>query len=161
MLLAQFPRFGGVLDFSSGTNFRRIRVWQSGINVIADYPLTGLGLDQFLYAFRSKYILPDAWQEPDLSHPHNFLLDVWTRLGVLGVTVFAVLQVLFWRGIWRLYTRSAQQTTYWVVAVGCAGAMANLLAHGLVDNSIFVNDLAIVFALLLALSVSLHPQSEK
>jgi hypothetical protein len=31
--------------------------------------------------------------------------------------------------------------------------MANVLAHGLVDNSVYVNDLALVFALLLALAV--------
>jgi len=35
--------------------------------------------------------------------------------------------------------------------IGVSGAMVNVLAHGLVDNSYFVNDLAIVFMLLLAL----------
>ncbi len=149
--LARFPRFGGVLDFTSGTNFRRLRVWQSGWRVVQDHPVTGLGLDQFLYAFRSYYILPDAWQEPDLSHPHNFILDFWTRLGVLGIMLFLGLQALFWRNIVRLYQR--QQVPAWAraAAIGCAGAMANLLAHGLVDNSVFVNDLATIFLLLLAL----------
>jgi hypothetical protein len=31
------------------------------------------------------------------------------------------------------------------------GSMINLLSHGLVDNSVFVNDLAFVFMLLLGL----------
>ena len=31
------------------------------------------------------------------------------------------------------------------------GSMINLLAHGLVDNSVFVNDLAYVFVLLLGI----------
>ena len=35
------------------------------------------------------------------------------------------------------------------------GSMINLLAHGLVDNSVFVNDLAYVFMFLLALNANL------
>lgn len=148
--LSQFPRFGGVLDFSSGTNFRRLRVWQSGINIVRDHPITGLGLDQFLYAFRGQYILPDAWQEPDLSHPHNFILDFWTRLGVLGMMLFAALQVVFWQRVTALFSAptTPPQRLIWV---GVSGAMVNVLAHGLVDNSYFVNDLAIMFMVLLVL----------
>ena len=28
-------------------------------------------LRDFLYAYRGRYLLPEAWQEPSLSHPHN------------------------------------------------------------------------------------------
>ena len=36
-------RFAHVLDFSTGTNFFRIRVWQSAIEMIRDHPITGSG----------------------------------------------------------------------------------------------------------------------
>ncbi len=159
--LSRFPRFGGVLDFTTGTNFRRLRVWQSGINIVRDYPLTGLGLDQFLYAFRGHYILPDAWQEPNLSHPHNFILDFWIRLGALGMILFFALQVFFWRRISELMQQPPQPTQR-LILIGVSGAMVNVLAHGLVDNSYFVNDLAIVFMLLLALlqAISITPATE-
>jgi hypothetical protein len=39
--------------------------------------------------------------------------------------------------------------------VGMIGSMMNLLAHGLVDNSVFVNDLTYVFMLLLVLNANL------
>ena len=55
--------------------------------MIANHPLRGVGLDGFLYAYRSRYVLPSAWEEPNLSHPHNLLLDAWTRLGLAGVAV--------------------------------------------------------------------------
>jgi O-antigen ligase len=119
--------------------------------MIADRPLTGLGLDQFLYAFRSTYIRPDAWQEPNLSHPHNFLLDWWLRLGAAGALLFLWMQAQFWRGLMR--AAPPQNTWAFILKAGTAGAMVNLLAHGLVDNSVYVNDLALVFALLLALAV--------
>jgi hypothetical protein len=37
------------------------------------------------------------------------------------------------------------------LVVGAMGSMANTLAHGLVDNSVFVNDLSLVFVLLLGI----------
>ncbi len=155
-LALQSARFARLLDMTEGTNFYRLRVWQSALNVIRDRPLTGLGLDQFLYAFRGRYIFPDAWQEPDLSHPHNFLLDVWVRLGIAGPLVFIGLQVAFWRTVAPLVHRFSTTPLLQALVIGAMGSMANLLAHGLVDNSVFVNDLSIVFMLLLGLAASLN-----
>ncbi len=149
----QSARFSRVLDFSSGTNFFRLRVWQSALHVISDYPVTGLGLDQFLYAFRGHYIMPDAWQEPDLSHPHNILLDFWVRLGFAGVMLLLFFQTAFWRSAVHLYRQLQQNPDRFRFAllVGTMGSMVNLVAHGLIDNSIYVQDLSYVFVLLLAL----------
>jgi len=148
--LSQHPRFSRLLDFSSGTSFFRLRLWQSALQMIADHPLRGLGLDQFLYAYRGHYILPDAWQEPNLSHPHNIVLDFWTRLGIGGIVAISWLQIAFWRSAWRIY-RAADENLRKALIMGAMGSMAALLAHGLVDNSVFVPDLAYVFALLVAL----------
>ncbi|NWF68807.1 MAG: O-antigen ligase family protein [Chloroflexi bacterium] len=153
--LLQFERFARVFDFSQGTNFYRIRVWQSALNAIRDFPLTGLGLDQFLYAFRGHYIIPDAWQEPNLSHPHNFLLDWWVRLGVFGVLLFLWTQFVFWRLVRRLYRDFRHDRLFFALTVGLIGSMVNLLAHGLVDHSVYVPDLALVYALLLGLAAQL------
>lgn len=157
LMALQFERFARLLDFSAGTNFFRLRVWESSINILRDYPITGLGLDQFLYAFRSTYILPDAEAEPTLSHPHNFILDFWIRLSIFGMLLFLWLQYHFW-------TSAAQHLKHLrlnlhdplllAIQMGSMGSMINLLAHGLIDNSVFVNDLCYVFALLLALNAA-------
>jgi O-antigen ligase len=156
LLLFQSARFTRLLDMSSGTNFFRIRVWQSAINMIRDYPLTGIGLDQFLYAFRGQYIMPDAWQEPELSHPHNVFLDFWLRLGLLGLLNFLWVQVLFWCTFREIYEWfRGRDSLPFALAVGAAGSMANLLSHGMVDNSVFVQDLCYVYVLLLGLVMNL------
>ncbi|MEO8394329.1 MAG: O-antigen ligase family protein, partial [Chloroflexota bacterium] len=151
-LALRSERFAHVLDFSEGTNFFRIRVWTSALEMIHDHPITGLGLDQFLYAYRGRYILPDAWQEPNLSHPHNFFLDFWVRLGIFGVIIFLWMQVFFWKRAAQLYRSfKSRDPLMFALVVGIVGSMINLLAHGLVDNSVFVNDLSYVFVLLLGL----------
>lgn len=143
MLAAQMPRFERLLSLDEGTNFYRIRVWESAINAIEDHPVTGLGLDQFLYQFRGEYIIPDAWEEPNLSHPHNIILDFWTRLGLPGVIWFIGLLLVLAQKAWR-NRRSA-------IMVGVIGSFAGLLAHGMIDNSIYVLDLVIVFMLMLGI----------
>jgi O-antigen ligase len=156
IIALQSARFARLLDFTQGTNFYRIRVWQSALNIIKDHPITGLGLDQFLYAFRGHYIFPDAWQEPDLSHPHNFILDFWVRLGIAGVVVFLYIQFAFWRTILPVYRHFREtDSVYFALTVGTIGSMVNLLAHGMVDNSVYVLDLTYVFVLLLGSAVAL------
>ncbi|HXI18219.1 MAG TPA: O-antigen ligase domain-containing protein, partial [Chloroflexota bacterium] len=74
--------------------------------------------------------------EPNLSHPHNVLLDFWLRLGVLGVAALVISARTFLRqkpGS-GAYARAA--------GLGAAGAAVALLTHGLMDNSYFLIDLA-------------------
>lgn len=153
--VTQSERFARALDFTQGTNLYRIRVWQSTFQIIADHPITGLGLDQFLYTYRGHYIYPDAWQDPDLSHPHNFLLDFWVRLGIGGVVLFIVMQLSFWRGL-QHGLKAASNIWLRVLGIGTLGSMVNLLVHGLIDNSVYVIDLSFIFTLLLAMAVYLQ-----
>lgn len=149
-LVSRSSRFSRLLDFSQGTNFFRLRVWQSALDMIQDRPWTGFGLDQFLYAYRGVYLQPDAWQEPNLSHPHNIILDVWLRLGIFGIATLIAIQVWFWVNAVQLTARFRHNdTTAFALVAGAMGSMASLLSHGMVDNSLFVMDLAFVFTLLL------------
>lgn len=156
LIATQVPRFERLTDFSQGTNFYRLRVWDSAWHMIADEPITGIGLDQFLYEFRDVYMLPDAWEEPDLSHPHNILLDQWTRLGLVGVLMLLGMQIVFWCNVMRQYRTTSiddMPILVKIVVIGTIGSMANLITHGLVDNSIYVIDLAYIHALLLIVSI--------
>ena len=133
----------------SGTSLFRLSLWKSAIAMIRDHPLTGLGLDNFLYYY-PQYILPEALAEPNLSHPHNILLDFWTRLGIGGVLAITAFLAAFFRQGIRLYRRLPESDQRALV-LGLLGSMVNFLAHGLVDSAYFVVELALVFALTLGL----------
>ncbi len=154
-------RLANLLDFSSGTTFVRLRLWESAIAMLLDHPLTGIGLDQFLYQFGGTYLKPDAIWDRDLSHPHNFVLDFWTRLGLLGMIAFFVIQLLFWCIVLRLLPRFRDgDPLCFAMTLGLAGSMAALLGHGLIDNSVFVIDLAFIFMFQLAASARLSELAE-
>jgi O-antigen ligase len=141
-------RFRSLLDTSAGTGFFRLRLWQSAWAMLRDHPWLGVGLDNFLYQYRTRYILPDAWQEPNLSHPHNILLDFGTRLGLGGIAILLWMQLAFWRIAARLYRRLAVGEGRALV-LGLMASMVATLAHGLVDHSFFLVDLAFIFFLTL------------
>jgi O-antigen ligase len=147
--LLRVPRFASLLDLQSGSTFFRLELWRSSVQMIREHPWLGVGPGNFAGAYRTRYILPTAWAEPNLEHPHNIYLDHWTRLGILGLLAGGVVQVALWRARRRAMHRRPRRNT---LALGLAGSMAALLAHGLVDNTVFFTDLALTFFLMLALA---------
>lgn len=143
--LLQTPRFAGMFDLTRGTTGFRLALWHSTIGMIRDHPILGVGLDNFLYAYRTRYVLPTAWEEFNLSHPHNVIMDFGARLGLLGLAVYLWHQLRFWRRGLRL--RDLEDPEYRALGLGLLGSMANFWAHGLVDASYFVIDLALVYFL--------------
>lgn len=141
------PRFAPLLDTRGGTTFFRLQIWRSSWTMFREHPWLGVGLDNFLYHYRSRCILPAAWQEPDISQAHNVLLNHATRLGIAGLAVGVWLQVAFWR--LALPLRRLTKPDRRALALGLMGSMVNFLAHGLVDGSFFFIDLAFAFFLTL------------
>jgi O-antigen ligase len=136
------------------TSLLRLNLWRASVEMFGDHPLFGVGLDNFLYAYRGRYIFAEAWQEPHLNHPHNLILDLLTRLGLFGLFAGAWLGWELGRRLWRLSRRLSGE--WQPVAAGLAAAFAAALAHGLVDHSFFLVDLGFIFYLFLGLAVWLE-----
>jgi O-antigen ligase len=152
-------RLASLFNTQSGTTFLRLKLWQGSLNMIRDHPLFGVGLDNFLYQYRTRYVLPGAWEELDLSHPHNIVLDYWTRLGILGVIAIAWLQFAFFRKALCLY-RQLGDCDLKALLLGLMASMVAFLAHGLIDNSYFLVDLAFVFYLTLGITARVERLGE-
>jgi O-antigen ligase len=127
----------------------RIYVWQSAVQVIAEHPWRGVGLDGFRPLY-PRYIQPEAWREPVLYHPHNMWLDAAVRTGLPGLALFAALVLL----CLRVLIRWVRHATGWqrALAAGCVAATLGGLAHGLVDSGYFLPDLAWSLALMAGLA---------
>jgi O-antigen ligase len=149
-LIVGSGRIASLVDTTGGTTFFRLQLWRSSWAMVKEHPLLGVGLDNFLYAYRTRYVLPTAWEEFNLSHPHNIVLDFWLRLGILGLVVFLWLLVEFFHQGGRTY-RSLPETGEKLLVLGAMAGMVNLVAHGLVDNAFFLVDLSFAFMLMLTL----------
>ena len=153
---SQTERVRATFIFEEGsTALFRVKLWQASWQMLQDNWPLGVGLDNFLYQYRTRYILPEAWQEPNLNHPHNLVLDFGTRLGIAGIALLLWLQIAFWGNAWRLYKHRFDP-----LILGMIGSMVIFLAHGLVDNSYFLVDLAFAFFLIVGIVQRLVEQTE-
>jgi putative inorganic carbon (HCO3(-)) transporter len=143
------PRIGSHLDLSQGTSAIRLDVWQSGLQMLADHPIRGIGLDNFLHYYQNGYRQPTAWQDPNLSHPHNLVLDFWLSLGLAGPVLLGCLLGRFVELVLQRWRRAGALER--ALSAGSAGALADMVCHGLVDNSFFLPDLAVLFWLMFAI----------
>ncbi len=162
----------------------RFYLWGSALAMIRDHPLFGVGPDNFLYHYFDPnnvdptvalciphidwsrlplphYMNPASRFEPCLSHPHNVVLDAWLSTGLLGLCALVAVLVLSVRLMgtaWRADRSTATRT----VLVGVGAILVATIGHGLVDNSIFVPDLAVAFWLAVALLAPLpHLREEQ
>lgn len=147
----------------SGTVQTRLYIWRSAARMIEHRPLTGVGPDNFLHYYAPHpgqlgwgrwnpcpaglgYMDPHVANQPCLSHPHDAVLDFWLSTGILGLGAFIWLEIVFWRACVAAYHRASGELRLYLL--GVMGAMAASFIHGLVDNSYFLMDLAILFWLL-------------
>lgn len=148
-------RAQSLFQTGSGTGFFRLSVMQSGVDMLRDHPIFGVGLDNFLYEY-PRYIKPEAWAEPNLSHPHNIVLDFWLRMGILGVVTLGWMLVEFYRRGLSALTR-ARGSVARVDAntraclLGLMAGMVAALVHGMMDAAYFYVDLAFVWMLFLGI----------
>lgn len=128
----------------------RLKTWASALAMIRDHPLLGIGLDQFGRLYPS-YIHPTLvnTNEINTSHPHNLLLDIWLRTGILGLIAFGWLVGRFASSARRVphsQVRTAPSAS--ALQIGLLAAMTAALLHGLVDHFYFQPDLAFAFWLM-------------
>ncbi len=146
-------RLQTLFSLSAGTGFLRLNLWRSALQMAWEHNTVGVGPDNFLYAYRSGYILPQAWMEPNLNHPHNFVLDWWTRLGLpgllLGLSFWGVLLAALLR---RLLYAQAPRENWPALYLGLVVSVIAALAHGLIDASYALPDLMAIWALLAVLA---------
>lgn len=125
----------------ASSNNVRWQIWQTSVELGLKQPILGVGLGNFQNAFNEltktrgnfpEYITPMALT------PHNIFLMFWLSTGVLGLISFVWLLVLFFReGFKRL---STFQEAPIILAV-----MTAIVAYGIVESSIWKNDLSVIF----------------
>jgi len=132
---------------SSGNHSSRELIWSSSFEMLRDYPVNGIGLDQFLNQYGRRYVEPAGWPERYTSHPHNVFLDFWLSLGLAGLALLAVSVTLIGKQAVSLRSTARQKP----LQLAAMAALISGAAHGLVDNSFFLPDLAVMTWFLIAL----------
>jgi O-antigen ligase len=81
-------------DPGHATNVERTHMWQAGLEMFRDHPLTGVGLED-LHPIYERYKPPTA-REP-AGHLHSVFIQIAATMGVIGLAAFAWLYVSLFR----------------------------------------------------------------
>ena len=118
------------------------------------------GRYQAAIRYLNKEYRDSVWQPVEIYfYPHNIILNFWSEVGFFGLLIFMwlIAKQLFLS--FKSATKNKERDRFLTLGVGTA--MTAIIIHGLVDVPYFKNDLAIIFWVIIALTVILIKQNEK
>jgi O-antigen ligase len=105
--------------------------------------------------FRTKIVWFDEeykakhWQPVEVyMYPHNFFLNFWVELGLLGAVLFVWLFIKIIILCFKLLVNNDKDR---YIILGILGAIIVIIVHGIVDVPYFKNDIAVMFWVILGL----------
>jgi O-antigen ligase len=123
-------RFRSLVDPEDATFRERLLMWESGLAILRDHPVTGVGIGQLKVVYPG-YALDEAVKK-HTSHLHNTPLQIAAERGILGLVAWLWLWVAFFRrglGIFRGLPPDRGRERRLVA--GSLGAIAGFLVAGL------------------------------
>jgi O-antigen ligase len=145
--LSVFGRLMSTFDLRQSSNFDRLRMAQAGWEIIKDYPLFGVGPANVreLYPLYRRHDAP-RFRVP---HLHNNFVQIWAERGILGLTAYVLLLVLFLQDCLRAWRSSRDVMAACGMAVAIALTCAGLFEFNFGDTEVQLAELDL-FALVLA-----------
>lgn len=134
----------------SGAN--RVVLWTYSWEYLTASPknfVFGTGIRQFFRKIQKPYYNPKEIER--LIYPHNIFLNFWTETGLVGMLSFAGILTMLVIAAYQAYKKNYDQ----ILAAGLISALIVVIIHGLVDVPYFKNDLAMMFWIIAATTISL------
>ena len=103
-----------VTDKSDFSNYQRILMWNSSINMFIDYPIFGVGIGNWHEQYNTKYRSPIP--HDDYYHPHNVFLDMLSEAGILGGISYLLLFIYLYYISIRNYLKKQDLITLAYIA---------------------------------------------
>ena len=93
-------KIGTIGDLSNQSQSERILMYRSGLRMIEDHPLFGIGMGNYQKQYLEEYILPEA-KERNHLHTHNTFLQFAIHAGIFGMASYVLLFGYILRWAWR------------------------------------------------------------
>ncbi len=145
-LVPQFRHYAvEQITFQNDSGKVRQIMWRETWRMLHDRIFSGAGLAGYQENFAPYH---KALHIEIYLYPHNLFLNFWSELGLGGLIVFLLMMIKFFKdSIKNLFV------IRYSLLVTLMAAMITILVHGLVDVPYFKNDLAILFWLIIGLSL--------
>jgi O-antigen ligase len=142
-------RLQSVVNLEDQTLRDRVAMWRSGLAMIADHPLLGVGPGE-VRAWYQHYRRPEAVR-PSTGHLHNSAVQIAAERGLPALVAWLWIWVVFFREGWRILVRAERETPVrrTLVCASLAG-VAGFLVAGLFEHNFGDAEVATVVLALMA-----------
>jgi putative inorganic carbon (HCO3(-)) transporter len=129
---------------------QRLDMWQQAVQILADYPLTGVGPNMWRDGrVRELYPVP-SYTRAVLPHTHNAFLQIGTDLGFPGLALFVTAHLIALFGLVQAYRFG--NTGVRAVAAGVGAGLVAQAIYGMGDTVALWDRLSFIWFMLLALA---------
>lgn len=131
-------------NLADSSNAYRLKMWEIALDIIKDNPLAGVGLGHLPF----KQTFEMYIRTMPTYHAHNTYLEIAAELGIPGLIAFLfLLFVVFKYGILSLI--NGENRYIKIMAAGVFAGLGGLLAHGAVENVIYLTRIIVYFWILI------------
>ena len=122
-------RFQTMIEHPVGFMGERPQWWQTSLELIRKYPLTGIGLGRFRYEYQTSGP-PEQYNVP--YHAHNIYLHIAVEHGIPSLLLFLWMVTIIWQQVFA----GRQTNGFWGngTFIGASGFLISALVYGLADN---------------------------
>jgi len=107
----------------------RLPIWGDTLDMLADAPLTGLGLGCWALTYHGTAAITS-----EITHAHNAYLELYSNTGVLGAIAFVFFLLIGLKLAWGLI-KSPRNNPWYGFGVGVVLACAATLLVGVVESA--------------------------
>lgn len=150
-------RFTSVGDMEDSSTSYRVYIWIGTLKMLKDYWLCGIGVGTEAFELMYSNYALSAITAP---HSHNLYLQIITENGILGIVVFAVVMVVYFKQCISTVITCKDKLLRSVI-IGLASGMLGYLVQGVFDNVWYNYRVFLLFFIILGITAVCIEVSKK
>ncbi len=91
-------------EYKIQSNYERLLMWKSAVNMFIDYPITGVGISHYHEQYMQHYRSPLSREIT--YHPHNNILYLLAETGILGGLSCFIMFIYFYVNTLKTYIKT-------------------------------------------------------
>jgi O-antigen ligase len=139
----------------------RDQIWARAWRGIAQYPVTGMGLNTFRYRLNELDPQHPIYAGRDIGHAHNEFLQAALDLGLPGMFALIGLYAIAFALLRQVWVRATATRATRLLVLGLSGGLFAHLVYGMTDTVALGAKPGILFWMLLGLIAGLDCHSER
>lgn len=151
-------RLSSIIDPYHITNIERINQWKTGLKILKDYPLIGVG-DIDLGKVYSEY--KDYYLKENFGHLHNNYIHFLVILGVIGFIILIFMFVKIFLEHYKNYMQTKEIPFVSSFTLGAMASYVGFLISGLAEWNFGDQEIITMVWFTLGLSIAFYRTSAK